>query len=93
MQVKLLTAACRAMKPGGQTVYSTCSIWPQQNDDVVLQVLAQLPEDCGKVNVLQLSATMLADAQQTPCGALWLPDNTGSGPIFCSVLQKAGTGT
>ena len=38
-QRTILTAALRAVKPGGRVVYSTCSLEPEENEHVVAAVL------------------------------------------------------
>ena len=40
-QCKLLQVAWRLLKPGGKLLYSTCSILPDENEDVVGAFLAQ----------------------------------------------------
>jgi 16S rRNA (cytosine967-C5)-methyltransferase len=40
-QVAILRSALRAVKPGGQVLYSTCSLEPEENEDVVGRVLAE----------------------------------------------------
>jgi 16S rRNA (cytosine967-C5)-methyltransferase len=42
-QRTLLVAACQRLKPGGRVVYSTCSIEPEENEQIVRQVLNQIP--------------------------------------------------
>jgi 16S rRNA (cytosine967-C5)-methyltransferase len=44
LQTKLLLLACERLKPGGKLVYSTCSIEPHENQDVVRTVLHELPQ-------------------------------------------------
>lgn len=39
LQQRLLTVACDRVKPGGRVVYSTCSIEPEENGEVVRAVL------------------------------------------------------
>jgi 16S rRNA (cytosine967-C5)-methyltransferase len=39
-QRAILTAALRAVRPGGRVVYSTCSLEPEENEQVVAAVLA-----------------------------------------------------
>lgn len=41
MQLRLLLDACAQVRPGGVAVYSTCSIEPEENGEVVRAALAQ----------------------------------------------------
>ena len=40
-QRAILSSALRAVRPGGRVVYSTCSLEPEENEDVVAAVLAE----------------------------------------------------
>ncbi len=42
-QRAILLAALRALRPGGRAVYSTCSLEPEENEQVVAAVLAETP--------------------------------------------------
>ena len=42
-QRSLLRAACQRLKPAGRVVYSTCSIEPEENEQIVRQVLSEFP--------------------------------------------------
>ncbi|MHA1344346.1 MAG: RsmB/NOP family class I SAM-dependent RNA methyltransferase [Promethearchaeota archaeon] len=44
IQKKLLEAGLKALKPGGQLVYSTCSIAPEENELVINEVLQKLSD-------------------------------------------------
>lgn len=43
-QVAILQCAMRALAPGGELVYSTCSLEPEENEQVVQTVLSAKPE-------------------------------------------------
>jgi len=43
LQVRLLGNATASLKPGGQMVYSTCSMEPEENEEVVAEVLSKEP--------------------------------------------------
>jgi 16S rRNA (cytosine967-C5)-methyltransferase len=55
-QRAILTAALRAVRPSGLVVYSTCSLEPEENEQVVAAVLATIP------NAHQLSLSARIDA-------------------------------
>jgi 16S rRNA (cytosine967-C5)-methyltransferase len=42
-QRAILVAAVHAIRPGGRIVYSTCSLEPEENEQVVAAVLAEIP--------------------------------------------------
>ena len=43
LQVEILTSAVKQLAPGGRLVYSTCSMEPEENEEVVAEVLASAP--------------------------------------------------
>jgi len=44
LQTKLLSRAGNYVKPGGRLIYSTCSIMPEENEEIVESFLAAHPE-------------------------------------------------
>jgi 16S rRNA (cytosine1407-C5)-methyltransferase len=44
LQRELLEAAVHACKVGGRIVYSTCTLTPEENEDVVLSILGKFPD-------------------------------------------------
>ncbi len=44
-QREILTAALARLAPGGRLLYSTCSLEPEENEQVIAAVLAKLPAD------------------------------------------------
>jgi 16S rRNA (cytosine967-C5)-methyltransferase len=43
VQLELIRAAVRCLKPGGTLVYSTCSLEPEENEQVLKVLLAEDP--------------------------------------------------
>lgn len=43
-QVRMLRCALEALAPGGLLVYSTCSLEPEENEEVLQEVLGRLPD-------------------------------------------------
>lgn len=43
LQYRLLQTACKLVKPGGAIVYSTCTMAPEENEDVVRRFLKENP--------------------------------------------------
>lgn len=83
-QYSLISAAFLALKEGGRLVYSTCSISPSENDEVVKKLLKK------KKGAIRLVETPLpfAHAEKTECGYIFLPDRCGFGPLYYAVLEK-----
>ncbi len=79
-QYKILSSALIALKPGGRLVYSTCSISPLENDEVIRKVIAK-----KKGFVIEHE---IADSEETEFGHLFLPHKSGIGPIYLCVLSK-----
>ncbi len=96
-QHALLASAVQALKPGGRVVYSTCSLSVRENDDVIERLLKRRP---GEVRALSgRSARAEEDAYSPPIGEptgrgwMILPDVTGHGPIYFSILERNSAGT
>jgi 16S rRNA (cytosine967-C5)-methyltransferase len=67
-QRAILSAALRAVRPGGRVVYSTCSLEPEENEQVVAAVLAENPNARPVSLGLRIDALLGAEIL-TPSGA------------------------
>jgi 16S rRNA (cytosine967-C5)-methyltransferase len=70
-QRAILAAAVRAVRPGGRVVYSTCSLEPEENEQVIAAALANTP----KARLILLASrieTLLTEGILTSNGAAWL---------------------
>jgi tRNA and rRNA cytosine-C5-methylases len=83
-QYSLLSAALLALKPGGRVVYSTCSISPDENDGVIKKLLKKKKDE-----VRLLEAPLGIGGERTEYGVAYLPDQSGFGPLYFAVVEKA----
>ena len=81
-QFAMLASAVDAARSGGRVVYSTCALSPSENDAVVARVLKRRADRVRTVDV------MPSIGERTEHGVAILPDRTGWGPIFYSVLER-----
>ncbi len=84
-QYSLLSAALLAVKSEGRIVYSTCSISPAENDEIIKKLLKKKKDE---VNLIEFDP-QFAEAEKTEYGWQFLPDRCGFGPIYFSVVQKS----
>lgn len=78
-QYRLLCSAALMTKPGGYIVYSTCSISPYENDDVIEKALAN--------SNYKLEVLSQTQGEQTKYGRMFLPDQGGDGPLYVCLLR------
>ncbi len=99
-QRSILLAALRAVRPGGCAIYSTCSLEPEENEQVVAAVLAETPntrqislasriEILDREGILRPSAADRLKASLTPQGALrLLPGAFHTDGFFIAIIEK-----
>ncbi len=84
IQRDLLAHAARLVKPGGRLVYSTCTIEPAENEDVVENFLSQHPEFTA-VNAAGLLSSKVVS--EKGCLRTW-PHRHRSAGGFAALLRK-----
>jgi 5-methylcytosine rRNA methyltransferase NSUN4 len=82
-QYALLCAALLAVKPGGNIVYSTCSINPVENDKVMAKLIKKKGE-----NFEVIPLTPMEGGEKTEFGLQYLPDVCGFGPMYCCRIRR-----
>lgn len=79
----MLASTLEIVKPGGVIVYSTCTLSPVENDDVVSKLLKKR---AGRVEVERVP---LDFGEETDTGTIVLPDRDGGrGPLFFARLRR-----
>ncbi len=96
-QARLLEGALRAVKVGGQVVYSTCSLAPEEDEAVLDDVLTHLP-GCFEILPIPISLTRAASgltmfgerhyATQVQYAARLWPHNYDTAGFFAALLRK-----
>ncbi len=51
LQLKLLVAAIKMLKPGGEIVYSTCTLTPEENEIVINSALKKYPVELCEISI------------------------------------------
>lgn len=105
LQRELLEAAVNAAKIGGVIVYSTCTLTPEENEDVIRSILEKFPDqlECidprtihprfaslsKGINASLLVQDKLGMGTAMPLVRLW-PHEYDTEGFFCAVLRKKG---
>jgi 16S rRNA (cytosine967-C5)-methyltransferase len=99
-QRAILSAALRALRPGGRAVYSTCSLEPEENEQVVAAVLAETPfvrlislgdriETLRNEGILTPTGAARLQASLTPEGCLrLLPGVFHTDGFFIAMVER-----
>ena len=99
-QKAILRAAIRAVRAGGRMVYSTCSLEPEENEQVVAAVLAEMPKatqvsfaetlrSLRKAEILSARGEQTLEKCLTPEGALrLLPGASPTDGFFAALIEK-----
>ncbi|MBI4980280.1 RsmB/NOP family class I SAM-dependent RNA methyltransferase [Candidatus Woesearchaeota archaeon] len=95
-QKELIKRAFENLKAGGEMVYSTCSVEPEENEGVVDYLLKEFPEaDVMKVKLSRLKTSapvlefegMVYDARLSKAIRIWPQDNDTEG-FFVAKIRK-----
>jgi 16S rRNA (cytosine967-C5)-methyltransferase len=99
-QRAILAAALRALRPGGHVVYSTCSLEPEENEQVVAAVLTATPNAravplearidalLGKGIVTENGAQRLRDCLTHEGALRLLPSRFGTDGFFIALIER-----
>jgi len=99
-QVSLLAAALAALKPGGQVVYSTCTLAPEENEAVLDEILSRYPGSLeiaslgdrlpGPAPALTEAFGQRYDRQVSHAARLW-PHRFHTSGFFAALIRKTGS--
>jgi NOL1/NOP2/sun family putative RNA methylase len=96
-QKELIVSAFENLKPGGEMVYSTCSVEPEENEGVVDYLLEKFDNaEVVKVTLpgLKISPPIMAfkkfkyDARIKDAIRIWPQDNDSEGFFVCKIKKK-----
>jgi 16S rRNA (cytosine967-C5)-methyltransferase len=99
-QRAILKAVLRTVRPGGRVFYSTCSLEPEENEQVVAAVLAETPEARllpldGRLAELAAAGILAAGSEERLRGALTsdgflrlLPGRFGTDGFFIAQIER-----
>ncbi|GLG01070.1 ribosomal RNA small subunit methyltransferase B [Alicyclobacillus hesperidum subsp. aegles] len=86
LQTDLLRHACRIVKPGGYVVYATCTLLPEENEQVVLGVVDELQ---GAVSLDDIAHDVPAPlAGQVAVGLTLTPDMFATDGFYMARLRR-----
>jgi 16S rRNA (cytosine967-C5)-methyltransferase len=91
IQLAILRGAARLLAPGGRLLYVTCSVLPQENEQVITQVQATEPE-LRLVRMAQPTA-LAPDTRAREAGVQLLPGaEAGTDGFYYACLEKTTVG-
>ena len=93
-QREVIALGAQSVKPGGQLVYITCSLLPEENGDQVTAFLEENP-DFATVSPAEVAQTaalpqLAGHLDPSELGLLLTPYRTATDGFFISVMKRAG---
>lgn len=94
LQLELFTAALHALKPGGTLVYSTCTLNPAENDDIIKKALERVhkhsaPHFQWERVTNWYGFARVCSFQDTTFGTLVVPhEGRNCGPTYIAKCRK-----
>jgi 16S rRNA (cytosine967-C5)-methyltransferase len=85
-QHAILASASRLLKPGGRLVYATCSILPEENEDIAVAFAAAHPE-FAELDCRELLAAQRIALEVGPQLRLW-PHRHGCDGFFAAAFER-----
>ncbi|MGB9330196.1 MAG: 16S rRNA (cytosine(967)-C(5))-methyltransferase RsmB, partial [Steroidobacteraceae bacterium] len=91
-QLELLRSAVALLAPGGRLLYATCSVLPEENEQVVGRLLEEMP--ALTVAATPKAAALAPGALDRAVGVLLLPGaEAGTDGFYYACLEKTTAGT
>jgi 16S rRNA (cytosine967-C5)-methyltransferase len=91
-QLEILRGAFRLLAPGGRLVYSTCSLLPEENEEVVSRLL--IAESSARVALMPAADRLAPGATARPVGIQLLPGaQAATDGFYYACLEKTTAGT
>jgi 16S rRNA (cytosine967-C5)-methyltransferase len=89
LQIEILRAGARALRPGGTLVYSTCTISPRENEELIAAFLAERPDFAADdLQGAARSGLPVWDHPGVPCHLQTLPHRDGTDGFFIARLRR-----
>jgi 16S rRNA C967 or C1407 C5-methylase (RsmB/RsmF family) len=86
IQYGLLCSAILALKSGGHCIYSTCSISPIENEELIQKLM---DKKGASIEIKPIEFPLNLKAETLKFGYIFLPDLSGLGPMYvCSIKKK-----
>lgn len=92
-QYGLICSALLSLKAGGRLIYSTCSISPYENDEVVRKFLKKKGDQIQSLSAKECIEehtphSSFLQFEETEFGVSFLPDRCGYGPMYFAAFTK-----
>jgi 16S rRNA (cytosine967-C5)-methyltransferase len=89
LQKLLLSRACEILPPGGVIMYSTCSVFHGENENIAAHVMALR----GDITEIPLNIRSSAARRGKPYGTVILPDSPWMDGFYIVMFRKKGLGS